>query len=396
MPRTYIPPVVEGEQGRWVGDEPQAAPRPEITAGNFYQQSLDSEGRWASTANADYNRLQSLDARGLPTLRGPAPAQVALRWQDMHDQAVWDYRQRLMTGANDYLKGALGNLQRFRPGGAAAMESGVYGQIANQQMQQAAMTEPLNLMRDYERDAAHHARKEAKKAALMQAGVTLGAAGLSALGGGIGGGALGALAMGAGNAANGYFIGKGLAQGAQVQQPGQPTQTMMGPGLGNTGQVDPNSIGQQQGYGGPMAYQNPYGGGGYGDQGPPMSGAGNPPFDPQNFGVGPAFSGYQGGGTGQATLQGGGGGAAGPSMGGGGQAGGGPQMQQSNAGPGGKGAGAQGGGGGGMAMASPVQQAQQTAMLQHLVQTIEDDKVFTMLNSMLETEAMLRTYGGAA
>lgn len=106
------------------------------------------------------------------------PHEVARGYQAMHDRAVWNYRRRLMDqgrqqmgDATNFQKGALGLLQSYRSGGGAALEAGIYNQVAggmraegSASFQQAQMTQPLDLMSDLRRHEGAIAARRADRA----------------------------------------------------------------------------------------------------------------------------------------------------------------------------------------------------------------------------------------
>lgn len=256
------------------GNPPPDPNRPgQVTApgwSQFHQDYLLPGGRgWAPGAGDAYNQMGGLNEMGLPTIPGTIPwTASAMNWQDMHNQAVWAYRQRLMRGATDYLTGSLGNLQSFRPGGAAAMESGVYGQLAGNLMQRAQLTEPLDLLSSWREQKDFEARRRGRRSAQLSAAAnvigTLGAAAITAATGGaaapfmIGGmgalagtqaqresSALGEATLGQGQldiqpgqeGATGYGVSGPQPAGPSIPQGSDMGggQTMLGPGIGNTG-----------------------------------------------------------------------------------------------------------------------------------------------------------------
>lgn len=355
----------------------------------------ERDRRWAEIGQWESQHSINPDTGALEGPGGVVPGEVAMKWQQMHEQAVYNYRQRLMSGAGDYLRGAQGVMQRFRPGGAAALEAGIYGQIGQQQMQQAQMTEPLNLMRDYERIQADKAAKAAKNAAKMQAiasiaGAVGGAAIMAATGGAAAPAVMaanaGAQAMGAANAGN--TAGASLGP-SESWQPGS--------GVSAYPQADP--------YASALSGGAPQGGG-YGAQaimgGEPMSGQQSAAMGEARLGsqpaAGPSYFGPQQG----PALSGEPGGIGGMPADGGMkrmQPQGGPQMQQQ-----------QSYGQNQLAQGQPSQQRMQAAqpqdpvramagshyMLQAYVNRYYNDPDWMMIRESIRTEAMARSYGRLA
>jgi hypothetical protein len=292
------------------------------------------------TATQNYQAGHSIDPNtgqllGTP---GTVPAGLALQFQDAHEQAVWGYRQRLMSGATDYLQGAAGNLQRFRPGGAAAMESGIYQGVAGNMMQQAAQTQPMNLLRDYERQAGVDARRQMRNASYVQAAATLGGAAISALGAG-------------GMAKAGAQAGSQLNQyGGTGNEPYGPPQ----PGVGES-QLAPGGGGTQYGPPNPAGAQQP------GVQfGLPMESQ----LSPGQSSAGP-------GGTGSS-------------------------QQQRQSGSGGGATSGQGTTGTAAGPSDPTAGAQQLLVMSHMADMMEHDIGLKQISSAIDTEVMLRAYGRAA
>lgn len=333
------------------------------TGRNKKKRAQERARRWAEIGNWESQHSINPETGALEGPGGVVPGEVSLKWQQMHEQAVYNYRQRLMGGAQDYLQGAAGNLQRFRPGGAAAIESGIYSQMGQQQMQQAQMTEPLNLMRDYERMQAEKAAKDAKKAsqlsAIAQIGSALGAVALTAATGGAAAPMAGALM--AGGAAAGTSMG-----GSQPLTSSQAPGAQIGP---DNEILSPNYMAKTGGPGmqsGPSYYQQ-----GQGD----------------------------GGGLSGSDIQGGQMLAGGHQMQGGGYQSGGPQMQQARQ-AGGPQMQQQGQRGGMQMQASPQQMMNQEIAdhysLGMLIDKYENDPDYMMIRDSIRTEAMLRSYGSLA
>lgn len=213
---------------------------------------LGSPGRggwtWDPDADARFSERNGIDpTTGMLTGPDPLPpAGSALQWQGAHNRGVWNYQQSLMRSGIGYAQGALGLLQSHRPGGGAAIESGIYQGLAGLEFQRAAMTQPLDLLGDFRRDETARARMQANRAQERALGVqiatTAAMVGLAATG--VGAAAVPALAAGLGSAAGAYAAG----QSRTANDPGAR---------------DPYADSQQQKPGGPGA-ASPYGGGGGG------------------------------------------------------------------------------------------------------------------------------------
>ena len=141
-------------------------------------------GRWRDNANETWSQNHTVNPQ-TGELEGDyplPPAEVARGYQAMHDRAVWNYRRRLMdqgrgqmADATNYQKGALGLLQSYRAGGSAALESGIYNQVAGgmraegaASFQQAEMTQPLDLLSDLRRHESTLAQRKADRASERQ------------------------------------------------------------------------------------------------------------------------------------------------------------------------------------------------------------------------------------
>jgi len=106
-------------------------------------------------------------------------------------------RQSMMQGGINYMQGATGLLQSYRPGGSAALESGIYGQTAGLMFERARMTQPLDYMSDLRRqeqdDAASRARRAERRSQYVQIGTSLATLAVGALTGGAGAAAMAAI-----------------------------------------------------------------------------------------------------------------------------------------------------------------------------------------------------------
>jgi hypothetical protein len=124
--------------------------------------------RWrednGETGQIDWARDHSIDPLTGELIGdfGYVPWKFGRAYQAEHDRAMWGYRNRLMdqgrgriADARRFQQGALGLLQSWRPGGGAALESGIYNQVAGGMraegaafFQQARDTQNLDLMSD--------------------------------------------------------------------------------------------------------------------------------------------------------------------------------------------------------------------------------------------------------
>lgn len=343
---------------------------------------------WREDANRLWEAEHGIDPEtgDITGPAGPIPAGIGMKWQAIHDQAVWRSRYRMAQEALRMAQGATGLMTSYRAGGGAALQSGVYGQMANVQLQRAQMHTPLDLLGDYRRDQLARAGRSGRTestvgTALQGLGAVLSLVpGLNVVGAGlmVGGGALTgygnsrqaasiARAGGAQTAIGGQWAGgMNMAQNAQMlgqaarndmaagqaaqqaQTPGQPPAAATptaGETAGTAVQQQPQAPQQlqQQGFQSPQGGQMQPPGGAQaapGAAGGPMGMMGAPPvvgadgrFDPL------AYAQY------------------------------------------------------GVA-SSPAPQAMQLAMSEHLVANLQDDPSWAMMSMAVDRELMLRT--GAA
>lgn len=351
---------------------------------------------WRDDASKLWESEHGIDPRtgAITGPMGQIPAGIALKWQGIHDQTVWNARNRMAQDALRYAQGATGLMSSYRAGGGAAIQSNVYGNLSNVRMNQAQMLQPMDLLADYRRDQIARAGSAGRTestigTALQGLGAVLSVVpGLNVVGA--------ALAVG-GGALAGYGNSRQNASMIRAGAGGQ----MYG--------------GQQQGIGAPMSLMNRGGGqdgGGWNQQdtadlnritgdaetaglfkdsgqiGPPapnksdmvnisgMTGSGN--FFGESAGAGQAMS---------AQLQ--------------------PDQQGSQK----QVAGGQMaippvvGANGSFAPASYAQHAAATAMdppsmqlalSEHIAGQISDDPSWSLITMKIDRELMLRTYGGAA
>lgn len=153
---------------------------------------------------------------GMPKgLRGPPGSNQARAYQYRAMEMARQRREALWGSAAGAIQGGLNLLQSYRPGGAAALGSGMFGQLgATYGAHAQSITEP-DLLADLRRNEEERARGAADQAAGL--GMIMGLAGLAA--GGIGGPAAAGAAMGSGGAAGlgagamGGMMGGGPAAG---------------------------------------------------------------------------------------------------------------------------------------------------------------------------------------
>lgn len=209
-----------------------------------------------------------------------ANRRAEMRNQQLSDQAMRTQRE------------GLGNLQTYRPGGAAAMTSGYYNNLS--QMLIGKQTQAPDLLGRYREHRERKARKRADKMALMSAGAgSLANQGLSQVAGG---------AEQKANQQDPGDLAKPAGQGGSQATAASPA--ALGPG-GTTAPPGQSASQTPSGPGGPQQ----------GPAGPPSGGGGGGALQAQG-----AQGGGIGGGGGVGALS-GGGGSAGAGAGGGAGAG---------------------------------------------------------------------------
>lgn len=285
---------------------------------NDISRFVRGKGDYQSGASVDQKRAAMMqeyggvDSLGFPTSGKNPPAEIADQVQLLAERNVAQRNAGLNQDAFSALQGGLGQLQSYRPGGAAAMASPYYSQMA--QVLQNSQTQAPDLLYNSRLQAQQKAKKAARQASNMQiAGAVISAAGAvlaPATGGAsllgaaaINGGINAANAKNAGNAQGGAadpsmggagnqnLVGGQVQQGGQQGQPGQPPQIGAPPASAYGGQPsNPQSPASQpqnpgtmksvvgqggQGEGGQQGFGGG-GGGGYGLEGAQGGAAGGP------------------------------------------------------------------------------------------------------------------------
>lgn len=214
---------------------------------------------WREGANQLWEAEHGIDPRtgDITGPAGPIPGGIGLKWQAVHDQMVWRARNRMAQDALRYAQGATGLMSSYRAGGGAAIQSNVYGNLANVQMNRAQMMQPMDLLGDYRRDQLARAGRSGRSEstigmALQGLGAVLSVVpGLNVVGAAlaVGGGALagsgnarqaasiaraqgGGSTYGGGGGANGGFNMQGVQQLGQAvgqQFAGSGSQAIGGP-----------------------------------------------------------------------------------------------------------------------------------------------------------------------
>lgn len=138
---------------------------------------------YQSGASVDEKRANMMaqfggvDELGFPDQGKNPPGEIADQVQLLAERTVARRNARLDDDALAALQGGLGNLQSYRPGGAAAMASPYYSQMA--QVLQNSKTSAPDLLYNSRLDAQRKASKAARQASNMQiAGAVIQAAGM--------------------------------------------------------------------------------------------------------------------------------------------------------------------------------------------------------------------------
>lgn len=211
------------------------------------------------------------DETGRPLGRMPG-AKYALDWQYEADRRTEQRKQALWGDAQNVMRQGADLMQTYRPGGSAALASGIYQNRGSMYGTQAMNTESPDLLmryRERKQQEADAARKKSERLGMAMGLVGAGATVLGAATGGFGG----ALAAGmAGNA-----VGQAVGGTNPAQQPAYPV-GQSGPGgsvqVGGTGGGMPGGQPGQVGGSGPGGSRRvPGQGGGPGGVGNEKGGA---------------------------------------------------------------------------------------------------------------------------
>ena len=213
------------------------------------------------------------------------PHTYARQIQMEADMVAERRRQSMMQGGINYMQGATGLLQSYRPGGSAALESGIYQQTAGLMFERARMTQPLDYMSDLRRqeqdEAASRARRAERRSQYVQIGTTLATIAAGALTGGAGAAAVAGIAGAGAAIANrsgggGGFSYSGGQMGAYNSYDRQTSSlnTMGQAGMGT------GTAGGPMTQGPPVPGMPAYGGGAAGPMAGPMPGPTGAPAAP--------------------------------------------------------------------------------------------------------------------
>lgn len=262
--------------------------------------------QWDYQSPSPYSGNVQWDETGRPVGQMPR-GNFALDYQYEADRRTQQRRDVLWSDARQALQRGAGVMESYRPGGAAALSSGIYGQMAGLSAQQAMSLESPDLLmgyREHKQDMADYERKKAEGKARL---LSIASAGATLLGGGMGGGAQPTAPVGQQMypqaigpqpvQGQGSPVG-GLAPGQQGPPvpnniPGQPFQARTGGGPQHALQATAGGVvGQGAGLGDAMGAGMPGAPGG-------RSGGSGGPGAP---GAGPAQQGAPGGGVGAGGM----------------------------------------------------------------------------------------------
>lgn len=165
------------------------------------------------------------------------PDEIAPYAQFQHEKAVNRFNSRLGEESRDLVLRGLENMQVYRPGGAAALTSGLYQSAAQANL--ARRVEPIDMMAEWRWNKQKKAEKEQRKANMIGALTTMAGTAIGGAFGGPAGAAIGgSLGSAAGSAitggryqANTSGMGQGIGMlgGGQTQQAGGKQDFGQGP-----------------------------------------------------------------------------------------------------------------------------------------------------------------------
>lgn len=264
-----------------------------------YQMSVSD--RWDPEVRRRMGSWGGVDRYGLP--RNPSALmpdhELGPHVQFAADVARIRRNRRLEDDAFGAQQGALGLLESYRPGGAAAMASGVHSRMSDILLASRTDETPDYLFR-YREHKAHEAQKAARRASQLKAVGTIAGIAASFINPALGAGIMAATQAASGSEDAGSYDANTQQFYEQSGMP-PPPKSAYDPNQGQQGQPDiptpPLSVGGD-GMGGqgapppgapPKGPQNrpPQGGGGGIQQGPPGGGG----FMPQEGGMGGAGAG---------------------------------------------------------------------------------------------------------
>ena len=123
----------------------------------------DTPGPFGPSASP-YDPSVRWDAQGFPVGPMPRGGDMPLEYQYEANRRTEQRRQALWNDAQGSIRQGLDLFQSYRPGGSAALASGMFGQSAGLYGQQAQTLEAPDLLIDWRRDKQAKADLEAKRA----------------------------------------------------------------------------------------------------------------------------------------------------------------------------------------------------------------------------------------
>lgn len=226
--------------------------------------------RWPGQEHRTPDQLQFDPYTGMPiNANGPPGAEVALGYQYRAQEIIRRRQNALWGDAANSIQQGIGLMSSYRPGGSAALASGLFQNKANIYQNQAASLEEPDLMSQYRDAKSSDADKAAKQARNIQLGLSAAS-----------------LVAGVATGGAGFFLGGAAgAAGAAAQTPGAAASgTSLRADAGMGGGGAPASVGGPGrvpgggGYSGGAgaAYATPGGGGGGAPGTPGGGGVGAP------------------------------------------------------------------------------------------------------------------------
>lgn len=239
------------------GQNRQPTPPQQVTyplPGETDQQMRDR--RWPGQEHRTPDQLQFDPYTGMPiNANGPPGAEVALGYQYRAQEIIRRRQNALWSDAANSINQGIGLMSSYRPGGSAALASGLFQNKANVYQNQAASLEEPDLMSQYRDAKSSDADKAAKQARNIQLGLSAAS-----------------LVAGVATGGAGFFVGGAAGAAAAAQTPGAAASgTSLRADAGMGGGGSPASVGGPGGVpgggggysgGAGAAYATPGGGGG--------------------------------------------------------------------------------------------------------------------------------------
>lgn len=163
-------------------------------AGGFPELDPGPNGNDPKSSQLEYrdaDRVRWDPLTGMPiNVAGPPSHELALKYQYRAQEIIRRRQQALWGDAQGALASGQDLLQSYRPGGSAALASGIFGQQANLYAAQAQHLEEPDLLSQYRENSEIEAKREAKRNRNIQIGLGVLQAGVSMATLGLGGAAM--------------------------------------------------------------------------------------------------------------------------------------------------------------------------------------------------------------